>query len=263
MKKEKLSSKIFLVCVGIYLLIPFVVTLIYSLSTEWISIVPTGFTIKNYVALFQDTDFWLSIGRTITICVGSVSITIILLLLAMYVVLVEIPKFGKYMQIICMIPYALQGVILSVSIISLYSGTGTILSNRMFMLFGAYSILVLPYIYQGIRNNMNALNANLLLQAAQMLGCSKFVAYVKVVIPNILSGIIVSSLLAVSIIFGDFVLANNIAGNNYKNIQVYLLQKMTTSSGMASAVVVIIFCVVFLISGTVIHLEAKRKKGEK
>lgn len=263
MKKNNLGSKIFLVLVSIYLLIPFVVTLIYSLSTEWTSIVPTGFTLKNYVALFQDSDFWMSTARTLVICVGSVAITIILLLLAMYVVLVEIPKFGKYMQIVCMIPYALQGVILSISIISLYSGTGTILSNRMFMLFGAYSILVLPYIYQGIRNNMNALNANILLQAAQMLGCGKFVAYVRVVIPNILSGIIVSSLLAVSIIFGDFVLANNIAGNNYKNIQVYLYQMMTRSSGMASAVVVLIFCVVFMISGTVIHLEAKSKKGEK
>ncbi|MFI3171207.1 MAG: spermidine/putrescine ABC transporter [Eubacteriales bacterium] len=263
MQKNNLGSKIFLTLVSIYLLVPFIVTLIYSLSTEWTSIVPTGFTLKNYVELFQDADFWLSTGRTLLICVVSVTITIVLLLLAMYVVLVEIPQFGKYMQIVCMIPYALQGVILSISIISLYSGTGTILSNRMFMLFGAYTILVLPYIYQGIRNNMNALNANILLQAAQMLGCGKFMAYVRIVIPNILSGIIVSSLLAVSIIFGDFVLANNIAGNNYKNIQVYLYQMMTKSSGMSSAVVVLIFCVVFMISGTVIHLESKSKKGEK
>lgn len=64
-----------------------------------------------------------------------------------------------------------------------------------------------------------------------MLGCSRFRAYVQVILPNIFSGILVSSLLAESIVFGDFVLANNIAGNNYENVSVYLNENMYTSSG--------------------------------
>ena len=141
------------------------------------------------------------------LCLVSVAITIVLLLLAMYVVVAVNRRLGRFMQFVCMIPYALQGVILSIGIISLYTGTGTILSNRMFMLFGAYTILVLPYIYQGIRNALNAIDANMLIQAAEMLGCGRFRAYVQVVLPNIVSGILVSSLLAESIVFGDFVLA--------------------------------------------------------
>ena len=154
-----------------------------------------------------------------------------------------------------MIPYALQGVILSIGIISLYTGTGTVLSNRMFMLFGAYTILVLPYIYQGIRNALNAIDANMLIQAAEMLGCGRFRAYVQVVLPNIVSGILVSSLLAESIVFGDFVLANNIAGTNYQNIQVFLQANMARSSGLSSAIVVIIFVVVAAVTAIVLKLQ--------
>lgn len=259
-QKKSVFSKLFLVLVGAYLLIPFGTTLIYSLFVEWTDVLPRGFTLRNYTELFSDLEFWASIGRTLVLCAVSVLLTILVLLLAMYVVTAVNRKLGKVMQFVCMLPYALQGVILSISIISIYTGTGTILSNRMLMLFGAYTVLVLPYIYQGIRNSLNAIDADTLLQAAEMLGCGRFRAYVQVVLPNIFSGILVSSLLAESIVFGDFVLANNIAGNNYQNIQVFLNRRMFTSSGLASAIVVVIFVVVLLITGLVLKLQKNESK---
>lgn len=254
-QKTSLAGKIFLGAVALYLLIPFAVTLVYSLFVEWTDILPSGFTLRNYVELFSNATFWMSIGRTLILCIVSVIITIVLILAAMYVVVAVNRKLAGVMQFLCMIPYALQGVILSIGIISLYTGTGTILSNRLFMLFGAYTILVLPYIYQGIRNALNSIDAEMLIQAAEMLGCGRFRAYVQVVLPNILSGILVSSLLAESIIFGDFVLANNIAGTNYQNIQVFLQANMDVSSGLSSAIVVVIFVVVALVTAVVLKLQ--------
>ncbi|WP_276867449.1 ABC transporter permease [Enorma massiliensis] len=254
-QKTSLAGKIFLGAVALYLLIPFAVTLVYSLFVEWTDILPSGFTLRNYVELFSNTTFWMSIARTLILCIVSVIITIVLILAAMYVVVAVNRKLAGVMQFLCMIPYALQGVILSIGIISLYTGTGTILSNRLFMLFGAYTILVLPYIYQGIRNALNSIDAEMLIQAAEMLGCGRFRAYVQVVLPNILSGILVSSLLAESIIFGDFVLANNIAGTNYQNIQVFLQANMDVSSGLSSAIVVVIFVVVALVTAVVLKLQ--------
>jgi putative spermidine/putrescine transport system permease protein len=260
-KKNSPGGKIFLVLLSIYLLVPFALTLIYSLFVEWTDILPHGFTLRNYTELFADTEFWACIGRTLLICLISVLLTVVLVLLAMYVVTIENRRLEGPMQIICMIPYALQGVILSISIISIYSGTDSILSNRMMMLYGAYTILVLPYIYQGIRNSLRAVNATQLVEAAQMLGCGKFRAYLKVVIPNIFQGILVSCLLAESIVFGDFVLAKNIAGNNYENIQVFLNRRMFKSSGLSSAIVVIIFLVVLLVTGFILKLQKKNQEA--
>ena len=261
-QKTSLAGKIFLGAVALYLLIPFAVTLVYSLFVEWTDILPSGFTLRNYVELFSNTTFWMSIGRTLILCIVSVIITIVLILAAMYVVVAVNRKLAGVMQFLCMIPYALQGVILSIGIISLYTGTGTILSNRLFMLFGAYTILVLPYIYQGIRNALNSIDAEMLIQAAEMLGCGRFRAYVQVVLPNILSCILVSSLLAESIIFGDFVLANNIAGTNYQNIQVFLQANMDVSSGLSSAIVVVIFVVVALVTAVVLKLQNSSTQKE-
>ena len=208
MKQKRIGSSIIVVLVMIYLLIPLAVTIIYSLFEQWTDIVPRGFSFSAYAEIFQDKEFLLSLGRTVVICIIPVALTIVLVLLALFVTTIYFPKLEQYVQIICMIPYTIQGVILSVSILGLYVSNPTFLGNRIVMLIGAYCIIILPYIYQGIRNGMRSVNMPMLLEAAEMLGASKLYAFFKVIVPNILSAIVVSSLLAIGIIFGDGMLVH-------------------------------------------------------
>lgn len=92
----------------------------------------------------------------------------------------------------------------------------TIFSNRMVMLVCIYSISILPFVYQGIRNNLHGINVTQLLEAVELLGTGKFYAFVRIVLPSMLSGILVSSLLALSTVFGDFAI---IAGNKFEIVQ--------------------------------------------
>ena len=162
-----------------------------------------------------------------------------------------------------MIPYTIQGVILSVSILALYVSNPTFLSNRVIMLIGAYCIIILPYIYQGIRNGMRAVNMPVLLEAAEMLGASRIYAFFRVIVPNIISAIVVSSLLAVGIIFGDYVLVRNLASSAWPNVQIYLYQAMKSDSMKSSAVFVVIMAVTFLIAAIVLYLQSRERKGKK
>lgn len=261
-KSQHHCFRFLIILFTIYLVLPIAVIFVYSLTRDWSSSwIPNGFTVQNYMTIFQDGDFWGSLIRTILISTVPILITTILLLLVMFVVVLYFLKMERLIQTLCMLPYALQGVILSIGIISIYTGTGTLLSNRIIMLLGAYCIMILPYIYQGIRNNLYGISAPMLIEAAQMLGAGKMYAYWHIIVPNIMPGITVSMLLSMSMIFGDFVLANNIAGTAYKNIQVYLQQTMLQSSGRSSAVVVSIFVAVFLMTGVVLKLQTGRKSG--
>ena len=47
-KKTPLAAKIFLGLVALYLLIPFVTTLVYSLFVEWTDVLPSGFTLRRF-----------------------------------------------------------------------------------------------------------------------------------------------------------------------------------------------------------------------
>lgn len=164
-------------------------------------------------------------------CVIPIAVTTMIVLLALFVAIVCFPQLEKWIQLICMIPYTIQGVILSVSILSLYVSNKGILGNRLMML----------------------------LEAAEMLGATRFYTYFKIVVPNILSSIIVSALLAVGIIFGDYVLVRNICGTSFQNMQIYLYQMMKSDSTKSSAVFVVIMAITFLITAVVLTMQKKEK----
>lgn len=231
MKTKTKGAKILIVLIMIYLLIPLTVTIIYSLFEKWTGILPEHFSFQSYVTIFQDPEFLRCIGRTVFLCVIPIAVTTIIVLLALFVAIVCFPQLEKWIQLICMIPYTIQGVILSVSILSLYVSNKGILGNRLMML----------------------------LEAAEMLGATRFYTYFKIVVPNILSSIIVSALLAVGIIFGDYVLVRNLCGTSFQNMQIYLYQMMKSDSTKYSAVFVVIIAITFLITAVVLTMQKKEK----
>lgn len=260
MRTKTRGAKVLMVLIMIYLLIPLAVTIIYSLFEKWTGILPEQFSVQSYVTIFKDTEFLRCIARTVFLCVIPIILTTLIVLLALFVAIVCFPQLEKWIQVICMIPYTIQGVILSVSILSLYVSNKGILGNRIMMLFGAYCIIILPYIYQGIRNGMRAVNVKMLLEAAEMLGATRFYTYFKIVVPNILSSIIVSALLAVGIIFGDYVLVRNLCGTSFQNMQIYLYQMMKSDSTKSSAVFVVIMAITFCITAVVLLMQKKEKR---
>lgn len=257
MKKSKVFSNVFMIAVIVWLLLPLVATLVYSLFRSWTDIVPTGFSFDSYATLFNNTKFFTALYQTVLICIVPIAITIVVMLLALFVVTIYFPRLEKYVQLLCMMPYTIQGVILSVSILSTYAKSGSIFGNRMVMLIGAYCIIILPHIYQGIRNSMHAVSMPMLIEAAEMLGASRIYAFFRVIVPNIISGITVSSLLAVGILFGDYVIIRNLGGSGTTNLQIYLYQAMKRSTGESSAVIVVIMLLTFAITALVLYLQSK------
>lgn len=244
----------------VYLLLPLFCTFVYSFFTEWMDVLPHGFTLKFYSEIFHDPVFWRALIRTIIISIIPVLLTAAMVLLAMYAIVVYVPALDKYMQILCTIPYAIQGVILPVSVISLYAGAPKPFSNRVVMLALTYCIVILPYMYRGIKNSLAGVNARVQLEAAQMLGADKFYAFFRIVVPCMLSGVVISSMLSLALIFGDFVIVNTIGGSYYQTAQMYLFKKMFVSGQATSAIVVVLFAVTFVISGTVFIMRSRGLK---
>ena len=69
MKKHRAGSGIILLLILVWLLIPLIVTIIYSLFQNWTGIIPRGFSLKAYAEIFSDPAFLSALGRTILICI--------------------------------------------------------------------------------------------------------------------------------------------------------------------------------------------------
>ena len=158
-----------------------------------------------------------------------------------------------------MVPNSLKGVIIAIPLLALYEGTPTIFSNRMVMLVCIYSISILPFVYQGIRNNLHGINVTQLLEAAEILGAGKLYAFVRIVLPSMLSGILVSSLLALSTVFGDFAIIKIIAGNKFETVQMLLYNSRVIVLQYQCVIVIIMFTATLVISQAVFKFQNKKR----
>lgn len=161
--------------------------------------------------------------------------------------IVYMPKMEKVIQIFCLIPTTINGIILATSVLGTYSGTDTILANRIVMLALIYCVFILPVTYQGIRNSLYAVNTSALLEAAEMLGYRKIHSYLTIVIPAILPGIASSALMSFAGLFGDFAIIKIIASSQFETAQSYLYRNRATDTQALSAAVVILL----IITGTI------------
>ncbi|WP_051912422.1 ABC transporter permease [Carnobacterium funditum] len=267
-KNHPWFSNAILFILSFILLLPLIGTLVNSIFRDFTSIVPKGFTLSFYTQLFTgDNQLLPVLLRTLVIAIVPTVILLVLLLLAMYAVQVYFPKLDKYLDILSKIPYGIQGVILAVSILSLYTSGGGILSNRILLLICAYSIIILPYMYQGIKNALLTIEVIPILEAAEILGANKVYAYFRIVVPSMMKGLFATMLLSTGILFGDFVLVNILAGSYYKTMGIYLNEIRGSSGHAASAVSVVMFLVMLVLSFGVNHLnkepKPKRKKQVK
>lgn len=256
MKKSRAFPVVILTITMVYLLVPLVATLLYSVAKSWQStVLPDTWTLEWFQMLFEDPRFLQSLWRTLLICVLSVGLSVVVMLPTIFIVIVYLPRLEKLLNLLVLIPYAAPGVVMAVGLIKLYSSGPIAIAGTMWILVGIYFVAVLPYMYQGIRNSMRTIRTVELIEAAELLGASKLEAFRKVIIPNVLPGIRVSVLLSFSILFGEFVLANLLVGGQFETIQIYLYRRLIESGHLASAVVICYFLVILVLSGLLLALS--------
>ena len=263
-KKNSAFSVVIMAILSLFLLAPLFVTLLNSLFRDLSNVIPTGFTFSFYAGIFGGSENMLpAVGRSLLISVIPTVVLLLLLLLAMYVVQIYYPKWDKYLDLLSKIPYGIQGVILAVSIISLYASSDTFLSNRVFLLGCAYGIVILPYMYQGIKNALTTIDMMPILEAAEILGASKLYAYFSIVVPSILKGLLATILLSIGILFSDFVLVNIIAGSYFETTGIFLDKIRGVSGHAASAISVVIFSVMLVLTFLAGHLNKESSARTK
>lgn len=257
MKKRGLADLFFLLLVG-YLILPVLATMLYAFASKWNkTILPEGFTLKWFAALFQDSDFIQAFGRSVLLSGGAVSIALLVIVPAIFVIVLYFPTYEKWIQMAVVMVYSFPGIILAVGLIRVYSQIGI---PMIFVVLGAYVVGILPYIYQGTRNSLRNIDARQLLDAAQLLGASKRQAFIKILLPTVYPGLFAGALLSFSVLFGEFVLINLVVGSRFETVQIYLMKKLSTSGHIASAVVFIYIVLMGLLT-FVIAIVTKRSKG--
>lgn len=236
-----------------FLLLPVIATLLYSVAISWQnSLLPDGLTLKWYAGLLSDARFLSALGRSFTVSFAAVLLGTILITPSVFIIAAYFPRAQRHMQSVVMLPFVFPGVMLSVGLLRIYSQGPVPLAGSFWLLLGAYFISIIPFFYQGISNSLHTINAQELFNAAIVLGASPLNAFINVILPNIFPGIALSALMSFSVLMGEFVLANLLAGGGYETVQVYLYKKLSENGHIASAIVSSYFVMTGVIASIVL-----------
>ncbi|RLL46726.1 ABC transporter permease subunit [Oceanobacillus piezotolerans] len=265
-KKRHYSTYIIMALFGFYMVFPFVSTGLYATSTEWSnSILPRDFTVQWFAELMKDPAFISAVMRSIVLTFTTLAVVLVIMVPTVFIVYMYFPRVDQFMKGLVLMPYAIPGVILATGLLRMYSGS---LIPMFAVLVGGLFIGSLPFMYQGVRNSLESIQTKNLMEAADLLGASKFIAFVKIILPNIKLGLLITTLLIFSSFFGEFVLTNLLIGGNYETIRIYMLRRMNENGHLASAVMVAYFILLILISLLITYMTSNkrrknlRKKGE-
>lgn len=234
--------------VGI-MMIPIIATFVYSMSSRWgATILPDGFTLNWYGQLLTDEHFIAAFGRSLFIGLAALTLSVVLIIPAIFVVFYYFPKLDKVMNILILLPFAVPPVVSSVGLLQIYADSSIPLVGTPWILIGTYFTIALPFMYRAVANSFEAINLHDLMDAAHLLGASTTKAFLLIILPNLRKGLMASLFLSFSFLLGEFVFANILVGTRYETLQIYLYNMRQTSGHFTSALVMTYFLFIFLLT---------------
>lgn len=261
MRRSGWISRVMMAALMIYLLLPLAATGLYAVAGEWTdTLLPKQWTLEWFRQVFSDMALWEALWTSFSLCAVSVALSLAVMLPAVFVITVYFPWAEVFMKSVVVLPYAVPGVVAAVGLIRTYSSGPLAISGTAYLLIGAYFIVILPFMYQGIRNSLLTVSAPELLNAAELLGAKPWAAFRTVIFPNIWPGVLVSTLLSFSVLFGEFVLTNLLVGGHIQTVQIYLYRRMGENGHSASAIAISYFILILLLSIGLMKL-GKRGSG--
>ena len=272
MRKHRIPSRLFSLLVYIFLYAPIVLLIVFSFNATKSNRVWGGFSLDWYVELFHNTRL-----------LGALRTTIILSVLAAFIatILGTAAAIGFYSmrrrsRSICLsvnnIPLTNADIITGVSMMLLFVFAigvfnGSFLSEalgiRWKMGFGTLLIAHItfnaPYVILSVMPKLRQLDPNVY-EAAQDLGASGWYAFRKVILPEIMPGVLNGLIIAFTMSIDDFVISYFTKGSGVTTlaVEIYTMVKKPVTPEI-NALSTLMFVCVFALLLTVNIRQARQE----
>ena len=265
----KTVSRVYTFLIFLFLYAPILVLIVFSFNdTETASrTVWSGFSLKWYQRLFEDRLILEALRNTLIIAVVTAVFSTILGTVAAVGIsaLKKLPR--KLMMNITNFPMVNPEIVTGVSLMLLFVFAVQAFGGKslgMASLIMAHITFCLPYVILSVLPKLRQMNPNLY-EAAQDLGCPPVKAFFKVVLPEIMPGIVTGFIMAFTLSIDDFVISYFTSGTTQTlPIYIYSMTRKRISPEI-NALSTVLFAVILilLIVVNVRNAKENRRLAEK
>lgn len=262
-KRGSLLNNSYVAVVMAFLYAPIVVLIIFSFNSSKSRALWTGFTLDWYRKMFTNEMILTSLANTLIIAAISTIVATVIGTLAAIGInamkrwLKSLVLNVTYMPIIN--PEIVTGVSLMLLFAFIRDHWGVPIEMGFLTLVLAHITFSIPYVILNVLPKLRQMDKNIY-DAALDLGCNPAMAFTKVVIPEIMPGIISGFLMAFTFSLDDFIISYFVSGTTFTTlpITIYAMTRKKVSPEI-NALSTVLFVVVMLVLIIANYLDAKRE----
>ena len=260
---KRFLTKSYAALIYLFLYAPILILIVFSFNASKSRGNWAGFTLKWYIELFQDRQIMRALYYTMIIAVLSAVIATVIGTAAAISIHNMRRLKKKIVMNITYIPVVNPEIVTGLSLMLLFIFTNFQLGFISLLL--AHITFNIPYVILSVLPKLKQLDKNLY-EAALDLGATPLYAYRKVILPEIMPGIVTGLLLAFTLSVDDFVVSFFTTGSGVSTLSIIVYSmarrginpKINALSSLLFQTVLILLVIVNFRSG-----ENKNKEGRR
>ena len=249
--------------VFVFLYLPILVIVVFSFNTSKLNILFKGFTTKWYYLVFQNVQIMSALENTLIVGIVSTA-------LATVIGTVGAVAMNKYdfpgkavLDKVLYIPIVIPEVVLGIALLSIYSLAGIPLS--LFSLILAHVTFCIPFVVLTVRSRLIGIDQTLE-EAALDLGATPFKAFMQVMLPLLIPGIISGAGFSFALSIDDVIISFFTTGpaSTTFQLQVYAMVKtgITPEINAISTLMMLVIVLGIAVNAVFQVRRIKRSKGK-
>lgn len=228
MKSYRLLARSWLSASYAFLYLPIVVLVVFSFNSARQSMAWSGFTLHWYSALLADAELGAAFGLSLRIAVLSASISVVLGMLAAFVLnhyrrFAGRALFSGMVSAPLVMPEVIIGLSLLLMLVSVERWFGFPQRGLSTVCIG-HAVLGMAYATVVIQSRLREMNKSLS-EAAMDLGCKPHQVFFLVTLPNLAQSLVSAWLLAFTLSLDNVVLSGFLTGPGYSTMPIVIFSR--------------------------------------
>ena len=263
----KKANRLLTILMFIFLYLPMAVLVVASFNTGKDITHFEGFTLQQYVRLFQDDSLLKLLGNSVLVSVLASLVATVFGTVAAVGINNLNPKMRNVVMSLTNIPMTNPDIVTGVSLSLLFVFVGSNMlgqreSLNFWTLLIAHITFSLPYVILNVMPKLKQMDKSLT-DAAMDLGCTPMQAFFKVTLPEIMPGIAAGTIMAFTMSLDDFVISYFVTGTGFITlpVEIYSYTKKPIQPKIY-AMFTLLFGLIFILMLTMnlLQIRAERNK---
>ena len=258
----KLGPALITICCAVFFVLPLLAMARFSFQTVPMirlgaSTLFDGWSLESVGKAFGNPQFRSALGLSVRLGLGTVVMTLALLLPTVLWVHLRLPKARPFVEFLTVLPYVIPPIALVAGILPLKPHARWFL-NSNYSLVPFYTVLAMPFTFRALDAGIRALDVKTLVDASRSLGAGWGITLRRVLVPNLRAAIISSSFLTAAVVLGEYTMARVLLKRTFPAFMAQY-QGSEPQGGMALALTALVATTVLFVLLSILTRQRGRR----